>query len=214
MTAGAERVVLLDEAGYAVGTMAKGEVHHERTPLHLAFSCYVFDGLDGLDGLDHPGPRLLLTRRALHKPTWPGVWTNSFCGHPGPGEELVAGVHRRAEQELGLTLDSLQLTLPAFRYRATMANGVRENELCPVFVATTSGPARPDPAEVDDHTWEDWATFREAVLAGRRDVSPWCVEQVAALAAVEERPALFMPGSAADLPPAAQGVYGASSPLR
>lgn len=204
MTAGAERVVLLDDAGNAVGTMAKSEVHHERTPLHLAFSCYVFDA----DG------RLLLTRRALHKSTWPGVWTNSFCGHPGPGEELTAGVRRRAEQELGLRLDSLQLTLPAFRYRARMANGVRENELCPVFVATTAGPASPDPAEVDDHTWEDWATFREAVLAGRRDVSPWCVEQVAALAAVEERPVQFTPGSAADLPPAAQGVYGASSPLR
>jgi isopentenyl-diphosphate delta-isomerase len=201
---GEEVVILVDEEGYALGTTPKATVHHRSTPLHLAFSCYVLD----------PDERLLVTRRALHKPTWPGVWTNSFCGHPGPGEELTAGVRRRAEQELGLGLDSLQLTLPAFRYRATMANGVRENELCPVFVATTAGPASPDPAEVDDHTWEDWATFREAVLAGRRDVSPWCVEQVAALAAVEERPVQFTPGSAADLPPAAQGVYGASSPLR
>ena len=195
-----EQVVLLDESGNAVGTMPKREVHHERTPLHLAFSCYVFDGLDGLG---HPAPRLLLTRRALHKPTWPGVWTNSFCGHPAPGEDLVAGVHRRAEQELGVTLTSLQLVLPAFRYTATMANGVRENELCPVFVATTTGPARPDPAEVEDHTWEDWPAFRETVLAGHRTVSPWCVEQVAALAAVEELPGRFTPGSDLDLPPAA-----------
>ena len=194
----AEQVVLLDEAGHAIGTMAKADVHHERTPLHLAFSCYVFDGLD------QPAPRLLLTRRALHKPTWPGVWTNSFCGHPAPGEDLTAGVQRRAEQELGLTLASVQLTLPAFRYRATMANGVRENELCPVFVATTAGPARPDPDEVDDHAWESWPEFRDAVLAGRRAVSPWCAEQVAALAAVEEQPGRFSPGAAADLPPAAR----------
>lgn len=198
-----EQVVLLDESGRAIGTMAKRDVHHERTPLHLAFSCYVFESLDGLD---HRPPRLLLTRRALHKPTWPGVWTNSFCGHPAPGEDLTAGVQRRAEQELGLSLTSLQLTLPAFRYQATMANGVRENELCPVFVATTRGPARPDPDEVEDHAWESWPEFRDAVLAGHRDVSPWCVEQVAALAAVEEGPGLFTPGSDADLPPAAQGL--------
>ena len=190
----AEQVVLLDEAGHAIGTMAKADVHHERTPLHLAFSCYVFDGAG----------RLLLTRRALHKPTWPGVWTNSFCGHPAPGEDLTAGVRRRAEQELGLTLATVQLTLPAFRYQATMANGVRENELCPVFVATTADPARPDPGEVDDHAWESWPAFRDAVLAGRRAVSPWCVEQVAALAAVEEAPGRFTPGVASDLPPAAR----------
>jgi isopentenyl-diphosphate Delta-isomerase len=200
MSAAEERVVLLDEAGNATGTMLKADVHHSRTPLHLAFSCYVFDRADRLD---QRGPRLLVTRRALHKPTWPGVWTNSFCGHPGPGEDLAAGVRRRAEQELGLALDSVQLVLPAFRYEAEMADGVRENELCPVFVATAAGPARPDPAEVDDHTWEDWAGFREAVLAGHRDVSPWCVEQVAALAAVEERPGRFTPGSPAHLPPGA-----------
>jgi isopentenyl-diphosphate delta-isomerase len=196
-----ERVVLLDEAGRAVGTMAKQDVHHQRTPLHLAFSCYV---LDGLDGPDQPSPRLLLTRRALHKPTWPGVWTNSFCGHPAPGEDLTTAVRRRAQQELGVGLEDLMLVLPRFRYEAVMADGIRENELCPVFVATTREEVRPDPAEIDDHTWESWPAFRDAVLAGDRDVSPWCVEQVAALAAVEVAPGRFKPGDASDLPPAAR----------
>ena len=50
-----ELVVLLDEDGRAIGTMPKAVVHDPDTPLHLAFSCYLFD---------HDG-RLLLTQRAL-----------------------------------------------------------------------------------------------------------------------------------------------------
>ena len=170
-----ELVVLVDESGAAVGTAPKATVHHDRTPLHLAFSCYVFDS----EG------RLLLTQRATHKPTWPGVWTNSFCGHPGPGEEMTAAVRRRALQELGIGLGDLRVVLPRFRYRAVMANGVRENELCPVFVAVALGPVVVDETEVADSRWTAWPAFRDDVLAGRVDVSPWCVTQVAELAAVE-----------------------------
>jgi isopentenyl-diphosphate delta-isomerase len=98
--------------------------------------------------------------------------------------------------------------LPRFRYEATMDNGVRENELCPVFVATTSEPVRPDPAEVDDTVWVAWQAFRREVLDGSRPVSPWCVEQVAALAGVETSPGVFAAASYDELPPAARGAPG------
>ena len=100
--------MLLDEDGNAVGVADKHAVHHAETPLHLAFSCYVLDA----DG------RLLVTRRALAKATFPGVWTNSCCGHPAPGEDVEAAVVRRVGQELGLSLRDLRLVLPRFRYRA------------------------------------------------------------------------------------------------
>jgi isopentenyl-diphosphate delta-isomerase len=170
-----ERVVLLDELGRAVGSADKASVHHAETPLHLAFSCYVLDADE----------RLLVTRRAVGKPTFPGVWTNTCCGHPSPGEPLRDAVSRRVEQELGLTLGDLRLVLPQFRYRAVMDNGVVENELCPVYVAVLTGPTpdvRADPTEVEEHRWEPWPEFRESVLAGR-DVSVWCREQVAQLPA-------------------------------
>lgn len=170
-----EEVVLLDEAGRAVGTASKALVHSRETPLHLAFSCYVFDG--PLAG----SASLLLTRRAEHKATWPGVWTNSFCGHPAPGEDLFEAVRRRGREELGLSLTDLRLVLPAFRYTAEMADGTRENEMCPVFTATTSAVARPDPEEVDEATWVPWASLVTGVLTGTRSVSPWCAEQVTLL---------------------------------
>jgi len=171
MSAPVEEVVLLAEDGSAIGTAPKSEVHGTDTPLHLAFSVYVFDD----DG------RFLLTQRAVDKPTFGGVWTNSCCGHPAPGEPIAEAVVRRTEQELGLQLRDVKLLLPRFRYRAVGDNGTVENEMCPVFVASASGDPGPDPVEVEAWQWVGWASFRDDVLSGRREVSHWCREQVRAL---------------------------------
>ena len=185
-----EVVVLLDDEGRATGTMDKALVHHDDTPLHLAFSAYVLDAQG----------RLLVTRRALGKRTFPGVWTNTVCGHPAPGEDLVGAAARRAEQELGLRLTAARVVLPRFRYRAEM-DGVVENEICPVLVArAVDDDLLPDPTEVEDARWEPWDAFAAGVLDGSRAVSPWCSEQVAELVALGPDPASWPcgpPGRAA-----------------
>lgn len=186
----AERVVLVDEAGNAIGSAPKATTHHAQTPLHLAFSCYVFDRAG----------RLLLTQRAHDKPTFPGVWTNSFCGHPSPDEDMFGAVERRAGQELGLKLEMLTLVLPRFRYEATGANGVRENELCPVFTAIATSEVTPDRSEVAAVEWVQWGLLRDEVLTGERDVSIWCAAQVAELADRELADGRFLPAAPADLP--------------
>jgi isopentenyl-diphosphate Delta-isomerase len=185
-----ESVVLLDEEGRAIGTADKWTVHDADTPLHLACSCYVFDAEGSV----------LVTRRATHKTTWPGVWTNSCCGHPGPGEPLEDAVRRRVRQELGTDVAGLGLVLPRFRYRAEQA-GVVENEMCPVFVARVDGHLSPDPTEVGDVRWEPWTDFRAAVLDGTESVSAWCREQVEQL---PEDPLGAAPASLDGLPAAAR----------
>ncbi|WKU05779.1 isopentenyl-diphosphate Delta-isomerase [Micromonospora sp. HUAS LYJ1] len=189
-----ERVVLLDHDGQAVGEQDKHTVHDGHTPLHLAFSCYVF----GNDG------RFLMSRRSLRKKTWPGIWTNSFCGHPAPGEAMTDAVHRRASAELGLTLSDLRLALPRFRYRAEL-DGVVENELCPVYVARAVGDPVPNPDEVDQVEWVEWDSFRGRVRTDPT-LSPWCRLQVDELAGLGPVPGEWPTGDAAELPPAARAA--------
>lgn len=167
-------VVLLDAQHRPVGELAKSRVHHADTPLHLAFSCYVFDA----------GGRLLMTRRATTKQTWPGVWTNSCCGHPLPGESPSEAAARRLPEELGLRVERAEVALPDFAYRAIAPDGVVENEVCPVLVATTSGTPRPDPAEVLEHRWVDWSSVVTLVEAAPWTLSPWAARQVPLLAAL------------------------------
>lgn len=162
-----EQVVLLDEQRQPSGTALKSEVHGADTPLHLAFSCYVFNAQG----------QLLISRRALDKLTWPGVWTNSFCGHPGPGESFEATIARRARQELGMSVSNITCVLPEFSYRATDASGVIENEFCPVFTATTTEEPQPVPSEVAEYVWWDPTALLTAVTAAPFAFSPWLVEQ-------------------------------------
>jgi len=164
-------VVLLGEDLRPSSSAPKHSVHGAATPLHLAFSCYVRD----LAG------RLLMTRRALAKRAWPGVWTNSCCGHPGPDEPIEVAVRRRVRQELGLDLTQLRCLLPDFRYRATDPAGVVENEVCPVFVALAPGPPQPDPAEVMEWRWADWSAVASLARSAPWALSPWCVLQMAQL---------------------------------
>ncbi len=168
---GIERVVLLDDGGEPIGTADKETVHTDATPLHLAFSCYLFNDRG----------EVLVTRRALSKLTWPGVWTNSFCGHPLPGEPVADAVERRARQELGIKVREVRLIDPGFRYRAVDATGVVENEVCPVYRATIASPLAPDAAEVVEWEWVSAGRLAEAVRLTPFAFSPWMVLQVPGL---------------------------------
>jgi isopentenyl-diphosphate delta-isomerase len=174
-TAPPEQVVLLDDDGRPVGVADKATVHGERTALHLAFSCYGFD----------TAGRLLVTRRARDKRTFPGVRTNTCCGHPAPGEAIEDAVRRRLADELGLRVADLRLVLPDFAYRAS-AGGVEENELCPVYVGTLVGEPRPNPDEVDSVEWWSWPRFLAAARAADTDLSPWARLQAPLLDACRE----------------------------
>lgn len=163
-----ELVVLCAEDGTPAGTAPKMKVHTERTPLHLAFSAWLFDGAGNL----------LVTRRALTKQTWPGVWTNSFCGHPGPGESFEDAIVRRAREELGTSVSGIRTVLPDFSYRAEDASGIVEHEVCPVFFAELDGELNPNPDEVCEFQWVSMDDLREAVSRVPFIFSPWLVEEL------------------------------------
>ena len=166
-----EQVVLLDDQGRPTGVADKVGVHTTDTPLHLAFSCHVYS----------PAGLVLVTRRALGKLTWPGVWTNSFCGHPAPGEAIEDAIRRRAVDELGIQVGELELILPDFRYRAVDASGIVENEVCPVYRAVTTDTVAANPDEVAEFAWVEPDSLRAAAQAAPYAFSPWLGWQLAQL---------------------------------
>lgn len=157
-----DRVVYVDDDGTPIGTEEKLAAHHGDTRLHSAFSIFIFNSRG----------ETLLQQRALHKKTWPGVWSNSACGHVKLHETVEAAARRRLKYELGLSGVELKMMLPAFRYRAEK-DGIVENEICPVFVGFTDNEPKPNSDEVAAIRWIKWEDFVREVADPANGYSPW-----------------------------------------
>lgn len=135
-----EYVVLVDEDDNMVGTAEKIDAH--RNPkLHRAFSIFIANN----------NGELLIQKRAWEKYHNPGMWANTCCGHPRPGESLEAAAHRRLMEEMGF--DTGMVKVFSFIYNTEFENGLTEMEYDHVFVGKWDGIPEKNPAEVADYKW-------------------------------------------------------------
>lgn len=171
-----ELVVLVDEENNQIGTAPKDTVHSRNTPLHRGFSLFLFNSKK----------ELLLTKRSKHKKAFSGLWTNTVCGHPGPGENVVDAAKRRLKDELGISLKRSHLArqgetfiqeFAPYRYRFADANGIVENEICPILISYSDVNPKPKQDEVDDWKWMAWEEFLEDIKKNPQVYSPWCKEE-------------------------------------
>lgn len=165
-----EPVVLVDEQNNVLGTAPKEEVHTAKTPLHRGFSLFLFNGRG----------ELLLTRRALSKKTFPGVWTNTVCGHPTLNETPVAAAKRRLRDELGIDTAEVREVSP-YRYRFADTSGIVENEICPILVGQSEAQVKSNPAEVGEWKWINWEDFLADIGKNAPIYSPWSIEEARVL---------------------------------
>lgn len=164
-----EHVVLVDENDMPLGTIAKNLVHREVTPLHRGFSVFLFNSKK----------ELLLQQRSFKKQTWPGVWSNSCCGHPMLNEDLIQAAYRRLQFELGLNQRDLKLVefISPYRYKFTFL-GIMENEICPILVAFSDKKPIINPEEVNDYKFLNWDEFLRIISFSKDEIwSPWCREE-------------------------------------
>ncbi|MEU0404728.1 isopentenyl-diphosphate Delta-isomerase [Streptomyces sp. NPDC006197] len=149
---------LVDEEGRTIGTAEKLAAHQAPGQLHRAFSVFLFD----------ESGRLLLQRRALGKYHSPGVWSNTCCGHPYPGEAPFAAAARRTFEELGVS-PTLLAEAGTVRYNhPDPASGLVEQEFNHLFVGLVQAAPRPDPEEIES---TDFVTADE--LAERHAAAPF-----------------------------------------
>ncbi|MFF7635505.1 isopentenyl-diphosphate Delta-isomerase [Kitasatospora sp. NPDC008050] len=152
---------LVDDEGATIGTAEKLWAHQQPGHLHRAFSVFLFDQQG----------RLLLQRRALSKYHSPGVWSNTCCGHPYPGEPPFVAAARRTAEELGAA-PSLLGAAGTVRYDLPdEASGLIEREWNHLFVGLLTDELRPDPQEVDDTRFVTARELKE--LQQERPFSVW-----------------------------------------
>ena len=135
-----EYVVLVDDNGNEVGIGEKLRTHEEGK-LHRAFSVFVFNS----DG------ELLLQRRARTKYHSGGLWTNTCCSHPRPGEPRDQAAYRRLKEEMGFDCELREIF--SFIYRTRLDNNLFEHEYDHVFIGIHDGDPTPNSEEVESWRW-------------------------------------------------------------
>jgi len=116
-----ERVILVDENDREIGTMEKMEAHRKAL-LHRAVSVFIVNSKG----------EWLLQQRALDKYHSNGLWTNTCCSHPRPGETSQETALRRLHEEMGMYAKLKEIF--HFIYREPIDNKLTEYELDHVFV--------------------------------------------------------------------------------
>lgn len=135
-----EQVILVNEQDVELGVMEKMEAH-EKALLHRAFSVFIFNDQQ----------ELLLQQRAVTKYHSGGLWTNTCCSHPRPGESVANAAVRRLKEEMGF--ETTLLKAFDFTYKAPFSNGLTEHEFDHVFTGTYNGEVEPNAAEVESYAY-------------------------------------------------------------
>ncbi|MFN3404162.1 MAG: isopentenyl-diphosphate Delta-isomerase [Cytophagaceae bacterium] len=132
-----ENVILVNPKDEEIGIMEKLEAHRKGL-LHRAFSVFIFNSRG----------EFLLQKRAESKYHSPGLWTNTCCSHPKPGEDILKAANRRLWEEMGLKTN-LEHKF-SFVYKTTFENGLTEHEFDHVFFGYTEVTPQPNVTEVGD----------------------------------------------------------------
>lgn len=164
-----EQVVLVNTLDEAQGTMEKMAAHRKGV-LHRAFSVFI---------LNSKG-ELLLQQRAHHKYHSGGLWTNTCCSHPRDGETVIEAGIRRLQEEMGM---QCQLAKGFdFIYRSELDGGLVEHEFDHVLFGRSDVAPVPNPEEVADTKYVDFATVRADMAAHPDRYTTWfriCFERAA-----------------------------------
>lgn len=133
---------MVDENDTEVGTAEKMEAHRGGK-LHRSFSIFVLNSRG----------ELLLQQRAKTKYHSGGLWSNTCCSHPRPGEGAADAAHRRLREEMGFDTELREAF--TFVYEAQLDNELCEHEFDHVFIGTFDGEPKPNPEEVGDWKFVD-----------------------------------------------------------
>lgn len=116
------KVILVDDNDNEIGFISKTEAH-QKAVLHRAISVFVVNSAG----------EWLIQQRAIEKYHSAGLWTNTCCSHPLPGETNAIAATRRLQEEMGI--ENCMLTrLFNFTYLEELENGLTEHELDHVYL--------------------------------------------------------------------------------
>ena len=155
-----EKVIFVDEYDNEIGKGEKMAAHREGK-LHRSFSIFIFNSKS----------EMLLQKRAKSKYHSGGLWTNTCCGHPRPGEKTQEAAARRLKEEMGFDCDLQEIL--QFTYKVKLDHGLWEHEFDHAFYGVYDGEIHPNPEEADGFKWVERTALLQDVKEHPERYTEW-----------------------------------------
>jgi isopentenyl-diphosphate delta-isomerase len=155
-----EQVILVDEQDQQTGVMNKLEAH-QKGSLHRAFSVFILNDKN----------ELLLQQRADTKYHSPGLWSNTCCSHPAPGETTLMAAHRRLQEEMGFDCELKPMF--TLRYESEVGDGLTENEYDHIYYGSYNGSVTPAEDEVQEYKFAALPDIMDWIEEYPEDFTAW-----------------------------------------
>jgi len=132
-----DKIILVNKKDKEIGSEFKMKAHKDGK-LHRAFSIFVFNSKGDL----------LLQKRSFKKYHSGGLWTNTCCSHPKPGETIMIAAHRRLKEEMGFDCNLKEIF--SFIYKSKLNQKIIEHEFDHVLIGEFNEKPKININEVED----------------------------------------------------------------
>lgn len=159
-----QQVILVDKNDKEIGVMEKMEAH-KKGLLHRAVSVVVVNSKS----------EILLQKRNKNKYHSGGLWTNTCCSHPRPGENNLEAAGRRLFEEMGIECKLREVFIK--EYKVCLDHDLWENEMAHIFIGNGDNLIiKPDKVEVEDWKWINQREILEEMKKNSEKYTKWFIK--------------------------------------
>lgn len=155
-----EHVIIVDKNDKELGKCCKQKAHKQAIR-HRAFSIFIFNSKG----------QLLIQKRHPKKYHSGGLWSNSCCSHPTPGQTTDDAANMRLKEEMGIHCTIRKVS--SFSYLSKVGDNIFEHEYDHIYSGISDETPQLNHDEAIDFKWVGIRDLLSDMTSNKASYTTW-----------------------------------------